>query len=89
MRGFRNFGQGGGGGCGGWGGSRPYCQKSALTSFFLFFFSPQLILQIYSGLSMVYFKENYNFPRFQRGSKIFQGVHHFPVGVQLFPGVGV
>ena len=28
-----------------------------------------------------YFKENYNFPRFQRGSNIFQGV-------QLFPGVG-
>ena len=28
----------------------------------------------YSGLSMVYFKENYHFPRFQRGSNIFQGV---------------
>ena len=58
------------------GGSRPDCQKTALT-----FFSPQLILQFYSGLSMVYFKENYNFPRFQRGSNIFQGG-----GVQHFPG---
>ena len=26
-----------------------------------------------SGLSMVYFKENYKFPRFQRVSNIFQG----------------
>ena len=33
-------------------------------------FSPQLILQFYSGLSMVYFTENCNFPRFQRGSNI-------------------
>ena len=31
-------------------GSRPNFQKTALT-----YFSPQLILQIYSGLSMVYF----------------------------------
>ena len=29
-------------------------------------FCPQL-LQLYSGLSMVYFKENYNFTRFQGG----------------------
>ena len=62
MRGSRNFCQGG---------SRPYCQKTALTPFF--FFSPQLILQFYSGSSKVYFKENYHFPRFQRGSNIFRG----------------
>ena len=56
----------------------------------MFFLSPQLILQFGSGLSMVYFKENYNFPRFQRGSNICQGVHDFPGGggVQLFPGGG-
>ena len=30
------------------------------------FFCPQL-LQFYSGLSMVYFKENYNFTRFRGG----------------------
>ena len=33
-----------------------------------------LVLNLfYIGLSMVYFKENYNFTRFQRGSKIFKG----------------
>ena len=36
-----------------------------------FFFSPQLILQFYIGLSIVYLKENYNFPGFQRGFNIF------------------
>ena len=36
-------------------------------------FCPQL-LQFYSGLSMVYFKENYNFKRFRGGggSNLFQ-----------------
>ena len=73
MRRSRNFCQGGG--------SRPDCQKTALT--FFFSFSPQLILQFYCGLSMVYFKENY----------ISDGVQHFSGGptfsrggVQLFPG---
>ena len=47
----------------GW--SRPDCQKTALTTF-LSFFCPQL-LQFYSGLSMVYFKEINNFTRFQGG----------------------
>ena len=51
-------------------GSRLDCQKTALTTFF---FSTQLIFQFYSGLSMVYLKENYNFSRFQRGSNIFVG----------------
>ena len=55
----------------GW--SRPDCQKTALTTVFVCF-CPQL-LQFYSGLSMVYFKENYNFTRFQGGggSNLFQG----------------
>ena len=38
-------------------------------------FCPQL-LQFYSGLSMVYFKENYNFTRFRWG------------GIQPIPGGG-
>ena len=35
---------------------------------------------------MIYFKENYNFLRFQRASNIFQGVHLYPgegEGVQM------
>ena len=49
------------------------------------FFCPQL-LQFYSGLSMVYFKEIYNFTRFRGGggggggSNLFQGVKLFPWG---------
>ena len=38
-----------------------------------------------NGLSMVYFREDYNYPRFQRGSNIFQGV----VGQLLPEGGGV
>ena len=58
------------------------------NSFDNVFCSPQLILQFYSGLSMVYFKENYNFHRFQRGSNIFQGVHLFPGGPTFSRGGG-
>ena len=47
--------------------SRHDFQKIALTMFF--FLSPQLILQFYNGYE--YFKENYDFTRFQRGSNIF------------------
>ena len=43
-------------------------------------FSPQLILQFTKG-SNGFIKENYHFPRIQRGSNIFQAV-------QLFPGGG-
>ena len=39
-------------------------ENSSDNSFCLF--CPQLS-QFYSGLSMVYFKENYNFTRFRRG----------------------
>ena len=67
------------------GGSTPDCQKAALVKFFFFFFflSPKLILQFYSGLSMVYFEEN--FPRFQQ-FPVGRGVQHFPGGGGLFPG---
>ena len=71
MRGSKNFCQGGGG----WGGgvSKSDCQKTDLTTFvilFLVLVLNLLFLQFYSGLSIVYFKEDYNFPR---GSYIFQG----------------
>ena len=48
------------------------------------FFCPQL-LQFYSGLSMVYFKEIYNFTRFRGGggSDLFQGVKLFPWGREV------
>ena len=39
----------------------------------VFFLSPQLILQFYSGLLMVCFKANYIFSKFQRGSNVFRG----------------
>ena len=56
MRGSRNFAMG-------WGVQARLSENSSDNVFF----SPQLILQFYSGLSIVYVKENYNFPRFQRG----------------------
>ena len=66
---------------------------------FFCLFCPQL-LQFYSGLSMVYFKENYNFTRFRGGggSNLFQGGGGRGLGVQMliiethrtfnFPGGG-
>ena len=60
MRGSRNFCQGGPG---------QTDKKKALTTFFLFFFSPQLFYRS----QMVDFKEIFHFSRFQRGSNIFQG----------------
>ena len=89
MRGSMNFCQGGPG---------PTARKQ-LCQRFLSFFCPQL-LQFYSGLSMLYFKENYNFTRFRGGggggeSNLFQGRG---LGVQMqilethrtfdFPGGG-
>ena len=77
--------------------SRLDCQKTALTTFF-FLFCPQLLL-FYSGLLMVYFKENYNFTRFRGGGggggETVSNIH-FPGGPNLFQldqtfsrGVGV
>ena len=44
------------------------------------FFCPQL-LQFYSGLSMVYFKEIYNFTRFRGGGPTYsKGSNFFPGG---------
>ena len=66
MRGSRNFA----GGC-----PDPTAREQLWQHFFCFF----LVLNLfYSGLSMVNFKGNYNFPRFQRGSNMFQGVQFFP-----------
>ena len=48
-----------------------------------YFFCPQLILQFIEGVQWFDYRENYTFPRIQRGSDIFQGG-----GVQLFPGGG-
>ena len=56
------FVRGGGGGAG-------QSYKKALTTFFSFFFSPQLILQKSNGQ----FQRNLSFSRFQWGSNIFQG----------------
>ena len=47
------------------------------------FFCPQL-LQFYSGLSMVYFKEIYNFTRFRGGG----GVRPIPRGQTFSMGAG-
>ena len=52
----------------------PLPENSSDNGFCLF--CPQL-LEFYSGLSMVYFKENYNFTRFRGGG-----------GVQSIPGEG-
>ena len=58
----------------------PDCQKTALTTFFL-------VLNLFYSFTegVQYFKENLNFPRFQRGSNIFQvgwggGPNIFPEG---------
>ena len=74
MRGSMNFCQGGGGG--GVQARLPENSVDVLTYF-------TVIQRGSNGLSMVYFREDYNFPRFQSGSNIFQGVV-----VQLLPGGG-
>ena len=77
MRRIRNFIQGGGGGGGGGGGSRSDGRKTVWTTsgffFALFFYSPELILQLAEGVQWFYYRENYIFLRIQRGSRIFQG----------------
>ena len=62
-----NIFQGGGGG-----GSSSNCQKTALT-FSCVFFKSLTYFTVLQRVSNGYLKENYNFPRFQRGSNIFQG----------------
>ena len=71
MRGIRNFIQGGGG----VGGPGPTAGKHSGQRFFfvLFFYSPELILQLTEGVQWFYYRENYTFQRIQRGSRIFQG----------------
>ena len=49
-------------------------ERTALTTFF-WVFSPQHILQ---RVSNSYFKENYNFPRFQRGPAFSRDGATFP-----------
>ena len=71
MRRIRNFIQGGGGG-----GPGPTAGKQpGQRRFFfaLFFYSPELILQLAEGVQWFYYRENYIFLRIQRGSRIFQG----------------
>ena len=59
MRGFRNFCQG----------VQARLPENSSDAFFFF-----LVLNLfYSGLFMVYFKENYNFPRFRGGPTIPKG----------------
>ena len=45
-----------------------------------------LVLNLFYSLTMVYLKQNYNFPRFQRGSNIFQGGPTFSRGEMLCRG---
>ena len=61
MHGSRNFGQGGGPG--------PTARKQPGQRFY---FSSQLILQFTEGVQWFYCRENFTFPRIQRGSNIFQ-----------------
>ena len=76
---FRNFCQGG------WG-LGPTARKQPgqcfFYFFFFFFFLSQLILQFTEGVQQwFYCRENYTFPRIQRGCNIFQGVgSNFPGG---------
>ena len=72
MRGSRIFFRGGG-----------PCPTAGNGQRIFFFFCPQLILQFIEGVQWFYYRENYTFPRIQRGSDISQGG-----GVQLFPGGG-
>ena len=71
MRGSRNFCQGGVGGGGGGGGGRLTARKKpGQRCFFLFSFSPQLILQFIEGVQWFYYRENYTFQRIE-GVKLF------------------
>ena len=58
---------------GGGGGSMPDGQKWITYFFLLLLFCPQLNLQFIEGVQWFYYRENYTFPRIQKGSNIFQG----------------
>ena len=45
-----------------------------------FYFCSQLILQFTEGVQWFYYRENFTFPRIQRGSNIFQGGPTFSRG---------
>ena len=67
------------GGGGGGKGSRPDCQKTALTTGFFFSSFSRLILQFYRGCPMVISKKTIIFqgfrrgPTFSKGPNVFQG----------------
>ena len=65
---------------GGGGGGGPGQSDKKKSSDNVFFF---LVLILFYRSQMVYFKENYHFSRFQRGSNIFQGGG---CGGPTFPG---
>ena len=72
----QEFYSGGGGGGGGGGGvRRPENSLDNVFFFFfaLFFYCPELILQLAEGVQWFYYRENYTFLRIQRWSRIFQG----------------
>ena len=72
MRRIRNFIQGGGGP--GPTAGKQSGQRFFFSFFFLvFFYSPELILQLTEGVQWFYYRENCTFLRIQRGSRIFQG----------------
>ena len=56
----------------------PDGQKS--TTYFIYFFCPQLILQFIEGIQWFYYRENYTFRMIQRGSDISQGGPTFSRG---------
>ena len=66
-------------------GSRNFCQgggvQARLPENSIF-----LVLNLFYSFTMVSFKQNYNFPRFQRGSNIFQGGPTFSRGEMLCRG---
>ena len=60
--------------CGGGGGPCPTARNGQrIFLLFLFLYCPQLILQFIEGVQWFDYRENYTFPRNQRGSNIFQG----------------
>ena len=67
---IQDFFQGGGGGGGG--GAGPTARKQS-GQFFFPFLVLNLIYRLQRGSKVAHYRENYTFPRIQRGSNIFQG----------------